>query len=404
MKVQPDRSTLLVVDDTPENIAVLREALSSEYRVKIALNGERALAIVAASPPPDLVLLDIMMPGMDGIEVLERIRATRPAVELPVIMVTARDESTDIVDALDRGANDYVTKPVDISVAVARIRTHLALKEATRALEQALEIEKDLLERTLAGSVKVMSDTLSLLAPDAYADASRVRGWIRTLTEQMGLREWWELNIAAMLAPLGKIGIQRDILAKARANRHLTNQEQELISHAPDLGRKLIANIPRLEGVAEIVYFAEKGFDGSSYPASDVAGEGLPLGSRILKILFDLASTTEGPFPGDKDFARLEARREHYDPALLDRVVSHLKEKADAPGKELIWQDVPVNGLRSGDVLGTDISLTNGHVFLVTGTCLSETHVDHLHRLVKVFQHGQHRFLEPISVVRERSD
>ena len=304
MNEKPEMPTLLVVDDTPENIAVLREALSSTYRVKVALNGQRALDIVAASPPPDLVLLDIMMPGMDGMEVLDRIRETRSAVELPVIMVTAKDESSDIVEALDRGANDYVTKPVDISVALARIRTHLALKEATRALEQALATEKDLLERTLAGSVKVMSDTLSLLAPEAFADSSKVRDWIRTLTEKMGLAEWWELNIAAMLAPLGKIGIQSDILAKARADRHLTNQEQALLSQAPELGRKLIANIPRLEGVADIVYFADKGYDGSRYPATDLTGEALPLGSRLLKILFDLARTTEGPLPAETDFAR----------------------------------------------------------------------------------------------------
>ena len=403
MSENSENATLLVVDDTPENILVLRGALQCDYRVKVAVNGPKALEIIAAGPP-DLVLLDIMMPDMDGIEVLRRIRQTRSAVEMPVIMVTAKDETEDIVGALDHGANDYVTKPVDIAVALARIRTHLALKDATRALKRSLAAEKELLERTLAGSVKVMSDTLSVAAPDAFADASKVRDWIRRLKGRMELGEWWELNIAAMLAPLGKIGIPPDVLTRARAGGPLSAAEEEMFANAPDLGRKLIANIPRLNGVAEIVGYADKDFDGSRSPADDVAGEALPLGSRLLKILFDLAAAGVGPLPRDKDFTRIEGRRRHYDPVLLERVKSVLERNSDDTAGENPWIELPTYKLKSGDILQQDLALTNGHVFLLGGIRLSDTHIKHLHRLEKPFRKGPIRFVEPVRVVREVAD
>src|SRR5438552_7711031 len=123
-------ATLLPVDDEPMNRDVLQRRLTrAGYRILTAENGAEALEMADANRV-DLVLLDVMMPGMDGIETLRRLRRSRSVSELPVIMVTAKDSSEDVVEALDAGANDYVTKPVDFAVAQARIRTQLTARRA----------------------------------------------------------------------------------------------------------------------------------------------------------------------------------------------------------------------------------------------------------------------------------
>lgn len=154
------KTTLLVVDDSPDNILLLTAILDPYYRLKVAINGERALKIAFSDPPPDLILLDVMMPGISGYEVCQRLKADAKTQDIPVIFVTAKAESEDEVQGLTLGAVDYLTKPVMPVVVLARVRTHLALNQARRELEQArqaleranrtLQHEKDVVENIMA--------------------------------------------------------------------------------------------------------------------------------------------------------------------------------------------------------------------------------------------------------------
>jgi len=142
------RPTILVVDDTPENIDVLRGILGAEYTLKVANSGLLALKIAAAQPP-DLILLDIMMPGMDGYEVCRQLKADPRTAAIPVIFITARAETEDEVQGLVLGAVDYLTKPVIPAIVRARVQTQLALRQARFELEEKnliLSDEKELLE------------------------------------------------------------------------------------------------------------------------------------------------------------------------------------------------------------------------------------------------------------------
>lgn len=141
------RPTVLVVDDTPANIELLGGILRDHYRVKAAVDGERALKLASTGSPPDLVLLDVMMPGMNGYEVCERLKANPATAQIPVIFVTARAETEDEVRGLALGAVDYVTKPYDPVVVKARVATHLALHSRHRELED----QNRLLRENLAG-------------------------------------------------------------------------------------------------------------------------------------------------------------------------------------------------------------------------------------------------------------
>lgn len=133
------KPTLLIVDDIPENIDVLSGALSSHYSLKVALNGERALKIAHAHPPPDMILLDVMMPGLDGYEVCKRLKGDPDTQRIPVIFVTAKNEVVDEERGLDLGAVDYIHKPISVPIVLARVRTHLALYNQSRHLESLVQ-------------------------------------------------------------------------------------------------------------------------------------------------------------------------------------------------------------------------------------------------------------------------
>ncbi len=133
-----DKPTLLVVDDAPENIDLLHAILQPHYHVKVATGGEKALKIIQSDQPPDLVLLDVVMPGLDGYEVCRQIKARPQTQHIPIVFVTALDEQKDEEFGLTLGAVDYVTKPFSAPIVLARIRTHLALHDRTRELERQI--------------------------------------------------------------------------------------------------------------------------------------------------------------------------------------------------------------------------------------------------------------------------
>ena len=134
-----NKQTVLVVDDTSENIDILSAVLRPEYKVKVALSGERALKIAAGELKPDMILLDIMMPEMDGYEVCERLKSSPITCNIPVIFITAKSQEEDEKKGLELGAEDYITKPINPAIVLARVRTHLALYDQNRALEHKVE-------------------------------------------------------------------------------------------------------------------------------------------------------------------------------------------------------------------------------------------------------------------------
>ena len=144
-----EKTTILVVDDTPDNLALMSSLLKDAYKVKIANSGEKALRIAASDSPPDLILLDIMMPGMDGYEVCRRLKREPRTMNIPVIFLTARSEVEDEKKGLELGAVDYITKPVSPPIVMARVKSHLALKAMADFLrDQAAFLEREVTKRT----------------------------------------------------------------------------------------------------------------------------------------------------------------------------------------------------------------------------------------------------------------
>ena len=160
------KQKILIVDDVPENIQVLMEILKDDYTIVAATSGEKALALASMDPIPDIILLDIIMPGMDGYEVCTRLKSQRGTRSIPIVFVSAMDDVADEAIGFDVGAVDYITKPISPLIVKARVRAHLGLKNAQQRL-------RDLLGETLSGSVRVLIDVLGLARPVAFSRSSR---------------------------------------------------------------------------------------------------------------------------------------------------------------------------------------------------------------------------------------
>jgi len=135
------KQTILVVDDTPDNLSLITSLLKDLYRVRIATNGSKALQIAFSNEPPDLILLDIMMPEMDGYEVCRALKSDSQTNEIPVIFLTAKSEIEDELKGFELGAVDFITKPISPPIVLARVRTHLRLKKVIDYLKSKLERE-----------------------------------------------------------------------------------------------------------------------------------------------------------------------------------------------------------------------------------------------------------------------
>ena len=189
-----ERQTILIVDDTPDNITLLSALLKDRYKIKVATQGERALKIAAADPPPDLILLDIMMPGMDGYEVCRRLKAEPRTAEIPVIFLTAKVQVEDEEKGLKLGAVDYITKPISPPIVLARVETHLTLKNARQFLKDRnafLEAEVQRRTREVAAIQDVTILAMASLAETRDNETGnhirRTQHYVRALAQKTAI-------------------------------------------------------------------------------------------------------------------------------------------------------------------------------------------------------------------------
>lgn len=210
-----DKATILVVDDTPENIDILVGILGEDYKVKVAIDGPRALALVAKSLP-DLILLDVMMPGMNGYEVCKLLKQEPLTCHIPVIFVTALSEVADETQGFELGAVDYITKPVSAPVVKARVKTHLALYDQKRLLEQQVKERTQELEDTRFEIIRRLGRAAEYKDNETGLHVVRMSHYARLLAIRLGLPTTFcdLLYNAAPMHDIGKIGTPDAVLKK----------------------------------------------------------------------------------------------------------------------------------------------------------------------------------------------
>jgi len=378
---------ILLVDDEENVLAGLKRHLGNRFEVTTASNFDEALKRVQNDGPFAVVVCDMRMPGKDGIETLAAIEAL--AADTVRMMLTGNADQQTAVDAINEGhIFRFFNKPCSMEVLSGGIEGGLKQYRLVVA-------ERELLEKTLAGSVKVLTDVLTLMDPAIYGRASRVREWTRAVIKEVAFPSPWQLDLAAMLAPIGRIAVPPEILVKERAGDPLTDEERDIITRVPEMGADLISNIPRMREVAEIVHYQDKNFDGSGFPDDDMAGEDIPFGARILGILNRLGVDTITLQPTTAEFDRLGEETGAVDPTLLAEIRSCLNPSNKSKNDEGDRLQVEVYMLRPNDILCGDISLEDGKLLLAGGMQLTSAQIGRLRNINQI-----HRIARPVEILR----
>ena len=332
MNDTPYQQTILVVDDTPENIDLLTEVLNPHYRTRIATNGDKALKIAFSDTPPDLILLDIMMPGISGYEVCEKLKSNPDTRGIPVIFVTAMSEISDEKKGLELGAVDYITKPISPAIVLARVMTHLALYDQTRELERMVALRTAELEKTRQQIIRRLGRASEFKDNETGNHVIRMSHYSRLIAQAVGMgKESVELLFhAAPMHDVGKIGIPDSVLLKPGK---LNDAEWNIMRKHPEIGGEIIGDhhddLLRTARIVALTHHEK--WDGSGYP-KQLKGEEIPLTGRIVSLadVFD-ALTSERPYKrawSSEDAVHLieENAGTHFDPALIQPFKSVLPE------------------------------------------------------------------------------
>ena len=318
-----DRKCIMVVDDSPENIDVLVNVLSPQYRIKVALNGEKALRLCLEKSLPDLILLDIMMPGMDGYEVCRHIKSKTQTAKIPVIFVTARRDDEDEKKGFDLGAIDYITKPVSPAVVRARVKTHLALYDQANHLDSLVRERTRELQETRLKIVQRLGVAAEFKDNETGMHVVRMSMVSQHLGLAAGMSETEAETLlhAAPMHDIGKIGIPDNILLKPGK---LSPEEWKIMKTHTTIGARILGDEQRepLRLARTVALTHHEMWDGKGYPTG-LAGQEIPLAGRIVAIadVFD-ALTSERPYKKawsvDQavEFMKKEAGS-HFDPDLL---------------------------------------------------------------------------------------
>jgi putative two-component system response regulator len=303
------RPTILIVDDTPDNIMLLSRLLKDRYNTKVANNGSTALQIAASTPSLDLILLDVMMPGLDGYETCRQLKANPATADIPVIFLTAKNQVEDEAMGLSLGAVDYIAKPISPPILFARVATQLSLRNARRELEEHNQnLEKLVQERT--AQLYLMQEAIIV----AMASMAESRDQ--------------ETGRSAPLHDIGKVGIPDRILLKPG---NLDREEFEVMKMHAVYGRDTIMLVEKHIGgsnsflmfAREIAHSHQEKWDGSGYP-QNLSGEQIPLSARLMAVadVYDALISKRVYKPAFTHQQALDVMRKgrgsHFDPDVLD--------------------------------------------------------------------------------------
>ena len=342
--------TVLIVDDMPENLNVLGQLLrSAGYRVKAANSGPVAVRLALAEPRPSLILLDVMMPEMDGYAVLTQLRSTRETQNIPVIFLTALSDAKDEEMGLARGAADYITKPIQAAVVLARVRTQLEAKWARdwmshrNALLEA-EVAQRMAEnaRIQAVSIRALANLAEMRDNETGNHILRTQSYVLALAQKLSTHPRFSerltpryIELLALSAPLhdiGKVGIPDHILLKPGK---LTPDEWAIMQTHAALGASAIQlaeqsvdqPVAFLSIAKEIAHHHHERWDGSGYP-DRLAGDAIPISARLMALadVFDALVNARVYKPAFSfDVARqliLDGRGSQFDPDVVDAFIA----------------------------------------------------------------------------------
>lgn len=357
---------VLFVDDDVNLLEAVQRGMRKQFSIDTAVGGADGLQKIANSGPYAVVVADMQMPGMNGLEFLRNVQTAAPdAVRM---MLTGNADQKTAMDAVNDGrVFRFLTKPCPPPTLAPALDS---------ALEQfrLLTAEKELLENTLGGAVKVLTEILSLFDPATFERSQKLKEYLSDFVCSSNTSVSWDLELAALLSQIGRVTIPPAVLEKLRSGETLNGPEKDIVNRVPEFGARLIENIPRLGPVANIVRYQQKHFDGSGFPADSFSGDEIPIGSRIIYVLSDLLELEDQSLSRPAAFQKMQERNGRYDPKVLNSVSCWCDVSLSAVIGEVQGppQTLEIEELRVGYVLAQDLRTTEGVLVLGINAKLTE--------------------------------
>jgi response regulator RpfG family c-di-GMP phosphodiesterase len=376
---------ILFVDDDPNILNAFKRQLRKQYKLETASSGKEGLVALQEKGPFSVIVADMRMPEMDGVTFLKKAQEASP--DSVRLMLTGNADQQTAIDAVNEGnVFRFLNKPCPLDTLVSAL-------DSAQAQYRLIHTERELLEGTLNGSIELLLEILSIVAPTISGQAMALRETAVEVARSLRVANTWEMEMATMLSHIAYVTLPPETLAKTRSGEELTTAEQQIVAHLPETGHKLLNNIPRLKTVADIVLYQRKNFDGSGIPDNDVAGEDIPIESRILKILHDLKEREQKlKISVEEALEQMQNDTRAYDPRVLQTVAWFFSAGAEEANMSPPM-DVGISELRPGQVLVSNVETDDGRLLFAAGQKLSAAIVERL-----LNYHHIHKIKEPIQV------
>jgi response regulator RpfG family c-di-GMP phosphodiesterase len=368
---------VLFVDDDQNILSAYQRQLRKQFLMDAALGGAEGLEAIEKKGPYAVVVSDLRMPGMDGVAFLSRVKELAP--DTVRIMLTGNADTKAAIEAVNEGnIFRFLTKPClpsDLAQVLQAGITHYRLILA----------ERELLQNTLNGSIRVLTEILSIVDPQSFGRARALRDSVRTLSAALKVADSWELELAAMLSQIGHVTVPPEIIIKEKSGQPLSEVEKEMLSRVPEIGHALLAHIPRLENVAKIVLYQDRRFEASGSLGDSISGSRIPLGARMLKVLVDLSQLESAGFSRGKAMEVLRKREGWYDPAVLDAAFLCFASPPQLnPNAERRSRFITIEELQVGQILLSDVMTRSGALLITAGNWVSETILERIKNFAKL--------------------
>jgi response regulator RpfG family c-di-GMP phosphodiesterase len=374
------RPRVICVDDEPHVAGGLALHLRRRYDVEIATSGQAGLELLAREPQAAVVISDMRMPGMNGAEFLTKALAAHPNTTR--ILLTGYAEVEAAIKAVNEGqVFRFLVKPCPPPELVRTV-------DAAAELHRLILAEREILEKTLHGSIKMLSEILAISNPLAFGRATRIKGHVSRLVEKLGDKDRWQAEVAAMLSQLATITLPNETAEKLYYGTPLTPEEQRMVERAPDVSEQLLSHIPRLEIVRAILAQRAEPFR-SRGPELTAEQKVVRRGAQLLKVAGDFDALEALGHSSSQALDMLKGREEQYDPDVLRA----LHEVCGSQRADECIREISLRALKPGMVFASDVKMTTGTLFVARGYEVTESFLER----VRNFRPGSVK--EPMRVV-----
>lgn len=376
------RSRVVCVDDEPQVLSGLSLHLRRRYEVETATSGQAALELLARQPEAAVLISDMRMPGMSGAELLAKANTAFPHTTR--ILLTGHAEVDSAIAAVNSGAVfRFLVKPCPPPELLSAVDAAAELHRVTRA-------EQSLLEQTLHGSIKMLTEVMSITNPVAFGRAQRIRQHVSALCDKLELSERWQVEVAAMLSQLATFTLPPETLEKVYYGAELSLEEQQMLERSPDVTAQLLGHVPRLEPVRAILSaYAEPYRAPENGTEVSAEQQQLTRAAQMLRIAVDFDSLEAQGQSSAAALGTLKGRSQQYEPQILATFLGLFGQRKE--GDKV--RDVSLSALCSGMILAADVKMATGTLFVARGYEITPAFLER----IKNFRPGAVR--EPIKVL-----